>query len=105
MYYTKVIAKNRSGKTITSDYFSFITAKDSSNLDILPDTLMVSSENAFVYNNLINKNDQLNHTIVFPSGTEYSFQFALGTTEPLKKITAELKNKYVLGESTTTQTQ
>jgi len=104
-YYFKIVAKDANGITVTSDIFTFTTALISVAPSVNKQSLIVTSySNILINPALQNSNNQAQTPIiVVPVSTVFEVQFSLEKYTSVKSIQALLRNKKVLGLSTTDQ--
>lgn len=92
-YYFRIKAVNAAGKSITSDTFTFRTAKDTETLDVAASMLAI-------YSNRIPITSLEYENIVLPKEALVNIALQFQEPEILEKLTAEFKRIDVLGATT-----
>jgi hypothetical protein len=87
-YYYRVIVKNSSGETLTSDIYTFTTAKSSKDIPVVnKNSFVVTSDDKVIFNPAILKEGESNKLII-PQGTIFNFTFALDSGVQAKRVQA-----------------
>lgn len=103
-YYFNITATDENKNSKTSDIFTFKTASTSDILKVDLQTFIVASNNIILVSpiNKSNINNQQNkNVIVIPVSTVFTLRFSLTKNVPLKVSQLIIRNKKVLGFSTT----
>jgi hypothetical protein len=105
-YYFRVYIAQGSGKIITSDIFTFKTAVVSPIPSVNTQTIIATSKDNLLINTLGPTGSNISSSIIMvPTASTFSVQFALNKPISLKTIQAIIRNKKVLGFSTTEKAQ
>ncbi len=102
-YYFKITATDENGSSKTSDIFTFKTAYTSDTLKADTQSVVVTSNNNILINpsEKLEKGTQSKNVIVIPTSTVFTIRFSLAKKVPLKIAQLIIRNKKVLGLSTT----
>ncbi len=100
-YYFRISATDALGKTATSDIFTFRTAKASRAPRTDKTTVVIQSQGILLSNQLLRTATGTNEAVaVLPRESAYSFSFAIEKPEAINKIEVNLRNKFILGITT-----
>lgn len=102
-YYFRITAKDDTGNTVKSDIFTFKTAYTSDTLKADTQSVVVTSNNNILINpsGKLEKGTQSKNVVVVPTSTVFTIRFSLTKKVPLKVAQLIIRNKKVLGFSTT----
>lgn len=99
-YYFQIIARGPNGSTRTSDIYTFTTAAHTQTTLFNPQTLIVASNNVFLFSGINAQGDTELPTLLLPTNHSFSTQFAIHTPEKIKHAEIFIQNNDVLGFST-----
>lgn len=97
-YYFKITRTDASGETITSDIFTFHTAKNSPVPNIQDNLIVLSSEGNVLNSNAQNESDKKNPSVILTANSNYNIAYTLVRPISLKSIDVIVQNN-VLGAS------
>src|SRR5258708_3755877 len=93
-YYVKIIATDQNGILITSDIYSFKTARASIAPVVQPSSLFITSSDITLFTP---QEENKFAVLVLPENTPYSFRFQIPNNNTIKSVVAIVRNKSVLG--------
>lgn len=97
-YFFRVVVRDASGRTTTSDLFSFSTASKESKATAVEDSLFLSSGDVILLDPT--KKRVGIPEIVIPRNTRFSFKFIVEGFEEVKSVEGIVRNNNVLGLTT-----
>jgi hypothetical protein len=100
-HYFQVTAKNDLGKIINSDIFTFITAKDEQAITIIPNSILLTSNNVGLYHPQTKEDKQ--QLVVIPQHAAIIARFTIADPTTVHSIELFLRNDMVLAASALNQ--
>lgn len=98
IYYFQIIAQNGLGKKITSDIYTFITAREKTELFIDTRSLIITSNKNII--STFNGTDINTPIALLPENTIFEFRIRLNSPQPIKSLVAMVRKTSVLGINT-----
>ncbi|OGH02343.1 MAG: hypothetical protein A2798_03990 [Candidatus Levybacteria bacterium RIFCSPHIGHO2_01_FULL_37_17] len=103
-YFVRILAESQDKQTLTSELFTFKTAKSSSLVQIDRSSIIVVSGNNVIFDTVgRNPSLPLRNLIILPKATSFQFKFAVAQGQEqitgIKLVLRKLTGKTVLGES------
>lgn len=97
-YFVKIISQNKKGETITSNIYSFKTAKSTFVPKITENSLIITSGNIILSDPLLYAaNNKKLPIIVLPKQQVFEFKFHIDTGSKAKRVRVFIRNNNVLG--------
>lgn len=94
-YYLQITARDDQNTTITSEIFTFRTARVSAQPQVNRQSLIFTSSDLVIF--ATNGEETGIPTIVLPQNIVYTFRFSLNRKQPIKKLMVLIRNTNVLG--------
>jgi hypothetical protein len=99
-YYFRITARDKNGRRLTSDLYTFTTALLSSAPKISPDTFIATSDKNLLFTFLDRRVTNGVNFIIIPTSMIFETQFAFPEETQIKNILLIARNKNILGSNT-----